>query len=103
MNESGVLVTGATGFIGSHLVRALLESGEKRVLASNVSGSARNLEDLPGVVEIVRADIGTFSNVLRLIETHRPRTVYHIGAMLAPAMAPPLASCTTPAIPPRNV
>lgn len=85
MNESGVLVTGATGFIGSHLVRALLESGEKRVLASNVSGSARNLEDLPGVVEIVRADIGTFSNVLRLIETHRPRTVYHIGAMLAPA------------------
>ena len=44
----------------------------------------RHLEDVLHEVEIERADIGGFSNVLRMVERHRPRTIYHIGAMLAP-------------------
>lgn len=79
------LVTGGTGFIGSHLVRLLLDRGAARVVASNVSGTSRNLEDVRDRVEIARADIGDFTDVLRLVEKHRPATIYHVGAMLAPA------------------
>ena len=94
---SNVLVTGATGFIGSHLVHLLLERGEEKIVASNVSGSTRNLE--VDKVEVVRADIGSFSDVLRLVQVHRPRTIFHVGAMLAPACdAEPEAGITNNAI-----
>ncbi len=85
MSSTTVLVTGATGFIGSHVVHQLLEKGGVKVVAANVSGSTRNLEDVLDRVEIVRADIGSFTSVLRMVETHRPKIIHHIGAMLAPA------------------
>ncbi len=84
MSKNPILVTGATGFIGSHLVRQLLTNGAN-VVASNVSGSSRHLEDVQSQVKITRADIACFTDVLRLVEAHKPETIYHVGAMLAPA------------------
>lgn len=85
MNQPTVLVTGATGFIGSHLVRALLEGVVANVVAASSSGSTRNLEAVRDRITVCRADVGSFTNVLRMIEAHRPSTIYHLGAMLAPA------------------
>jgi len=85
LKESTLLVTGATGFIGSHVVRLLLKVGDAKVVAGNSSGSQRNLDDVQDKLEMARADIGSFTSVLRMVEKYRPRTIYHIGAMLAPA------------------
>lgn len=81
--DNTVIVTGATGFVGSHLGRLLLERGDT-VIASNVSGSRKNLEDVTDRLTFVRADIGSFSDVLRLVEAHRPTTIYWVGAMRGP-------------------
>jgi UDP-N-acetylglucosamine/UDP-N-acetyl-alpha-D-glucosaminouronate 4-epimerase len=73
-----VLVTGGAGFIGSNLVRALLERGESvRVLDNFSTGNRANLEGLD--TEIVEGELRSYErvhNAVRGVEV-----VYHLGAL----------------------
>jgi len=52
------LVTGGAGFIGSHLVEALVAKGHRvRVLDDFSSGRRENLEQLLGDIELIEGDI----------------------------------------------
>jgi UDP-glucose 4-epimerase len=56
-NMAGYLVTGGAGFIGSHIVTALVERGEQvRVLDDLSTGSLRNLIHVQGAVEFIEGD-----------------------------------------------
>jgi nucleoside-diphosphate-sugar epimerase len=72
------LVTGGAGFIGSNLVRALLERGDEvRVLDNFSTGSRANLEDVD--VEIVEGELRSYErvhNAVRGVEV-----VFHLGAL----------------------
>jgi UDP-glucose 4-epimerase len=73
-----VLVTGGAGFIGSNLVRGLLESGDEvRVLDNFSTGNRTNLEGLD--IEIVEGELRSYErahNAVRGVEV-----VYHLGAL----------------------
>lgn len=84
-NNVTALVTGGTGFIGSHLTRFLLQRGASKVVATTRSGRVRVLEDLVNCIEVEPLDVANFTGVLRVVEKYRPHTIYHIGAVLAPA------------------
>src|SRR5882724_4266643 len=82
---SRVLVTGADGFIGSHLVELLLEKGhEVRALSQYNSFSSWGwLEDIPRVreVEVVSGDIRD-SHYCQHI-SKGVDTVFHLAALIA--------------------
>jgi UDP-glucose 4-epimerase len=72
------LVTGGAGFIGSNLVRHLLERGDDvRILDNFSTGNRRNLEGVD--VEIVEGELRSYErvhNAVRGVEV-----VFHLGAL----------------------
>jgi UDP-N-acetylglucosamine 4-epimerase len=75
-----VLVTGGAGFIGSHLVDALLERGAKvRVLDNLSSGRRQNLAHVEGRVELLEDDIRDVEACRRACEG--VRYVFHQAAL----------------------
>jgi UDP-glucose 4-epimerase len=72
------LVTGGGGFIGSNLVRALLERGDDvRVLDNFSTGNRANLDGLD--VEIVEGELRSYERVHNAVR--RADVVYHLGAL----------------------
>lgn len=64
-----VLVTGGAGFIGSHLVHALVERGDKvRVFDNFSSGSPNNLAGLEDKIELIQGDLRNASDVLEAVQ-----------------------------------
>jgi len=63
------LITGGAGFIGSHLVETLVNSGCRvRVLDDFSSGKEENLKDLTDRIEIIRGDIRNLQLCLKAVE-----------------------------------
>ena len=73
-----VLVTGGAGFIGSNLVRALLERGDDvRVLDNFSTGNRSNLEGLD--VSLVEGELRSYERVHRAVRG--VEIVFHLGAL----------------------
>jgi UDP-glucose 4-epimerase len=74
------LVTGGAGFIGSNLVRALLERGDSvRVLDNFATGNRANLEEIVGEIEIVEGDLRSYERVHTAVRG--TDVVFHLGAL----------------------
>jgi len=74
------LVTGGAGFIGSHLVRALLEDGHEVVVLDDLStGHRRNLDIAEGRISFVEGDIRDLSTVQRAVDGSE--VVFHQAAL----------------------
>lgn len=73
------LVTGGAGFIGSHLVRALLERGWRvRVMDNLSSGHRHNLTEIAAQLELMEADIRDASACQRAAAG--AKVVFHLAA-----------------------
>ena len=78
-----ILVTGGAGFIGSHLVDLLLDSGNDVLVVDNFSlGRHEHLrqQGSPGTLTVVEADIRSSAD-LRPVADFAPDTVFHMAAL----------------------
>jgi UDP-glucose 4-epimerase len=78
------LVTGGAGFIGSHVVDALVERGDEVTVLDDVStGRRKNLEQaVAGGAEVVDGDIRDGEAVSQLCERVRPEAIFHLAAQI---------------------
>jgi UDP-glucose 4-epimerase len=87
------LVTGGAGFIGAHLVEALVARGDRvRVLDNFSTGDAANLEAVRGAVEVVEGDVADLPTVQRA--ARGVEVVFHQAALASVprSVANPLAT-----------
>jgi UDP-glucose 4-epimerase len=75
-----VLVTGAGGFIGSHLAERLLGEGyEVRILDNFATGRRENLDSFRDAVDIVEGDIQSYERVHNAVRGCE--LVFHLAAL----------------------
>jgi UDP-glucose 4-epimerase len=87
-NSKVVLVTGGTGYIGSHCVVCLLEAGYSPVIFDNFSNSSPNvmerLEKITGrKVPLFQGDLRDRKALKEVFEQYRPDSVIHFAGLKA--------------------
>ncbi|MFP3228992.1 MAG: NAD(P)-dependent oxidoreductase [Nitrososphaeria archaeon] len=73
------MVIGGTGFIGSHLVRALVDRGYE-VVTFSPSGNTSRLGDVAGRVRVERGSIAELPDILHAIRGHSVRRIAYLAA-----------------------
>jgi UDP-glucose 4-epimerase len=78
-----ILVTGASGWLGTEIVRALLERGDRVVGTDVVTSPAASAlaQRYPTLTSVV-ADLCEWPQVCRLMNDHRPDAVIHAAAIV---------------------
>ena len=76
-----VLVTGGAGFIGSHVVDALIAAGHLPVVLDDLSSGS--VDNLPEGVKVYRCDIRDAAEVRTVFDDEQPEAVCHQAAQIS--------------------
>ena len=72
-----IVITGGAGFIGSHLVKKLLDKKYQIIVVDNFStGRQSNIKEFKNKIKIVKADIsrkGSWTNIFKNV-----KAVFHL-------------------------
>jgi nucleoside-diphosphate-sugar epimerase len=83
MARQQVLITGASGFIGSCLARDLIADGDEVHVLLRREASRWRLAGLDGQYAVHKADLRDLPAVRRAVDACRPNVVYHLAARSA--------------------
>ena len=79
------LVTGAAGFIGANLVRALVEAGAEVHAFVHSRTYLRRLEGVLASLTLHRGDLTVLESVTSVVRSARPDVVFHLAAPARPS------------------
>lgn len=79
-----ILVSGSSGFIGSHVTNALIEQGHTVIGVDDLSGGICNVPSSPrraNFYKFFRQDIADYQAMEEIFTSQRPQVVYHCAAV----------------------
>jgi UDP-glucose 4-epimerase len=83
--SSKILVTGAAGFIGSHVASHLVQQGHRVIALDDLSGGFA--DQVPAGAQFVRGSVTDAGLVPRLFAEHRFEYVFHLAAYAAEGLS----------------
>ena len=78
-----IMVTGACGFIGSRIVRKLVERGEE-VVCFDMASPGAMLQPHLDVLKVYRGDVTQMTHLMEAVKVHQVTSVIHMAALLPP-------------------
>ncbi len=75
-----IIVTGASGFVGGHLIEFLLKHTDSQVYAAKRRRSDTRVTENDGRVHWVEMDVTDAHNVLSIVKAVRPTHIFHLAA-----------------------
>jgi len=75
-----LLITGITGFVGSHLAEFALAQKAEVIGSCRWRSKTENIDHLRGRVRLIECDLRDLSSVQHLLEAARPRYIVHLAA-----------------------
>ena len=89
-----VLITGVTGFVGSHMVDFLLKSTDYQVFGlKRPNASLRNIRNTTERIVLINGDLTDQNSLVNALSISKPDQVYHFGALswVTPSWSMPAA------------
>jgi GDP-4-dehydro-6-deoxy-D-mannose reductase len=96
-----ILITGITGFVGSHLADLLLQETEHKIFGLRRPNSQlRNIHHIVDKITLYDGDLIDQTSLIELIKNVQPDEIYHLGALswVTPSWDMPAAYMQTNAI-----
>lgn len=104
-NKKRILITGVTGFVGSHTADYLLENTDAQVFGMRrMNSSLRNIKHLTRSAndrfQLLIGDLNDRSSLLKIVREVKPDHIYHFGALswVTPSWDMPAAYFETNAV-----
>lgn len=74
-----VLITGATGFIGSHLTRRLSQEGYKVSIITRQKSKIIILKDILPLIDVYYSDLLHLSKLKKIMRSVKPNYIFHLA------------------------
>lgn len=74
-----VLITGATGFIGSHLTRKLFQEGYKVSIITRKKSKITTLKDILPFIHVYYSDLLHLSKLEKIMKSVKPNYIFHLA------------------------